>query len=206
MQKRRCIQCRSQYPETPDYFHKAKDGGYHARCKKCRSEYEKTQRKTKRQRKLDEIEKGAVDTYIAAARLGGANVPHSSELLEVLMEYFGGVRGFANAYMKQFYEAAPGGAFRTKMLDTMVRLVQGNTAMGGAKKPLDLWTDDELDDELQKRVMQAAMVINAQDVQRLPLVEADFGAPGGMPPLSAEHPIEARPDAVPSDNPDDEVR
>jgi hypothetical protein len=206
MQKRRCIQCRSQYPETPDYFHKAKDGGYHARCKKCRSEYEKTQRKTKRQRKLDEIEKGAVDTYIAAARIGGANVPHSSELLEVLMEYFGGVRGFANAYMKQFYEAAPGGAFRTKMLDTRVRLVQGNTAMGGAKKPLDLWTDDELDDELQKRVMQAAMVINAQDVQRLPLVEADFGAPGGMPPLSAEHPIEARPDAVPSDNPDDEVR
>lgn len=202
MQKRRCIQCRTQYPETPDYFHKAKDGGYHARCKKCRSEYEKSQRKTKRQRKLDEIEKGAVDTYIAAARIGGANVPHSSELLECLMEYFGGVRGFANAYMKQFYEAAPGGAFRTKMLDVIVRLVQGNTAMGGAKKPLDLWTDEELDDELQKRVLAAAMVINAKDVQRLPMVEADIGGDGGMPPLPAVDPVEKRPDPVPDDSPE----
>lgn len=43
----------------------------------------------------------------------------------------------------------------------MVRLTANNTAMGGAKKPLTLWSEDELEQELQKRVIEAATVINA---------------------------------------------
>lgn len=188
-----CISCGVSYPQTTENFHKAKDG-FHARCRKCRNKKIRGDRKTKRNRKLEEIEKGAVDLFVASARIGGASIPHSSELLEVLMDYFGGVRGFANAYMKQFYDAPVGGAFRTKMLDSVVRLVVGNTAMGGAKKPLELMTDEELEAELRRQVMEAA--VNMQrvvdgTVQGLPLVEPTAGA---VSPESG--PVQALPTSV----------
>jgi hypothetical protein len=115
---------------------------------------------------LDGLEKGAVDLFLASARLGGANVPHCSELLEVVMEYFGGVRGFANAFMKQFYDSPAGGAFRTKQIETVVRLVNQNTAVGGAKKPLELWTEEELEGELRQRLMETAITLQALPVER----------------------------------------
>ena len=186
-----CIECGTSYPATTANFHKSKDG-FHAKCRKCRNKGERGARKKKRNKKLEEIEKGAVDLFTAAARIGGANIPHSSELLEVLMEYFGGVRGFANAYMKQFYDAPVGGAFRTKMLDSVVRLVVGNTAMGGAKKPLELMSEEELEAELRRQVLEAAMSLKkveiVDEVRNLPLVQADCGdgAVGAVPPVSAE--------------------
>ena len=175
-----CIACGVSYPATPTYFHKSKDG-FHARCRKCRNKKERTGRKTKRNKKLVEIEKGAIDLFVGAARIGGANIPHSSELLEVLMEYFGGVRGFANAFLKQFYDSPVGGAFRTKMLDGVLRLIVNNTAMGGAKKPFDLMTDEELEAEVRRQVLEAALAMKLQEkkdaVQGLPVVYEAEGVP-----------------------------
>lgn len=151
-----CIQCGHSYPATAENFHKSKDG-LHARCRKCRNDKMKGDRKQVRNKRLAKIEKSAIDSFIKSSRLGGANIPHSSELLEILMDYFGGVRGFANMYLKQYYDAPVGGAFRTKMLDSVVRLVVGNTAMGGAKKPLELMTEEELEAELRRQVLEAAM-------------------------------------------------
>jgi len=202
---RTCIQCKKSFPETTEHFHKSKDG-FHSRCKVCRRKHENGRRQKKREQRLKEIEKGAVDTFIASARIGGANIPHSSELLEVLMEYCGGVRGFANIYMKQFYDAAPGGAFRTKMLDTMVRLTSANTAMGGAKKPLELWSEDELEDELRQRLLEAAYTINATDVRKLPLLEAAQPAGGGVPQVSAANASKPVARQVPADGTQDTLR
>jgi hypothetical protein len=172
-----CIQCGESYPATTENFHKSKDG-FHARCRKCRNARLKGERKQVRNRRLAKIEKSAIDSFVKASRLGGANIPHSSELLEILMEYFGGVRGFANAFLKQYYDAPVGGAFRTKMLDTVARLVKDNTAMGGAKKPLELMSEEELEAELRRQVLEAAMtikkveVVDGQSVPNLPLVGA----------------------------------
>lgn len=162
-----CIGCKQSLPADTTHFHKSKDG-FHARCRRCRNQKLRKERGHKRNKKLDEIEHGAVKHFVAAARVGGAHIPHSAELLEVLMEYFGGVRGFANAYMKQFYDAPIGGAFRTKMLDSIVRLVTTNTAMGGAKKPLELMSEDELEGELRRQVIEAAMQMKVNDVPVLP--------------------------------------
>lgn len=185
--RKSCISCGVAYPATTTYFHKSKDG-FHARCRKCRNKKIRKERGTKRNKKLEEIEKGAVDLFVGAARIGGANIPHSSELLEVLMEYFGGVRGFANAFLKQFYDSPVGGAFRTKMLDSVLRLVVGNTAMGGAKKPFDLMTDEELEAEIRRQVIEAAMnlkvSVNPNAVMSLPKPPA---APAeASPPPSEE--------------------
>jgi hypothetical protein len=185
MTTKTCLECKKTLPVSK--FHKSKDGR-HSRCKACRNKYLRETRKRKRHGKLEEIERGAVDLFIASSRIGGANIPHSSELLEVLMEYFGGVRGFANAYMKQFYDAPVGGAFRTKMLDSLVRLVVGNTAMGGAKKPLELMSEEELEAELRRQVMEAAFQLRRSEdgVRKLQVVEADRCEPGGVPPVPAE--------------------
>ena len=186
-----CIECGTSYPATTANFHKSKDG-FHAKCRKCRNKGERGARKKKRNKKLDEIEKGAVGLFVASARIGGANIPHSSELTEVIMEYFGGVRGFANAFMKQYFDSPVGGAFRTKMLDSVVRLVKDNTAMGGSKKPLELMSEEELEAELRRQVLEAAMSLKkvevVDEVRNLPLVQADPGAGGvgAVPPPSAE--------------------
>lgn len=155
-ESRACVKCGKTYPLTPDYFHKSKDG-FHARCRQCRNKKVKDDRKTKTQRKLAEIEKGAVDLFIASARVGGANIPHSSELLECMMKYFGGVEGFSRAFMKQFFDSPAGGAFRTKQLDSLLRLIVSNTAMGGAKKPLELMTEEELEAQYRRDLLEAAM-------------------------------------------------
>lgn len=158
-----CIGCGLSWPATTTHFHKSKDG-FHARCRRCRNQKLKGERKKKRNKKLDEIEKGAVDLFVAASRIGGAHIPHSSELLEVLMEYFGGVRGFGNIFLKQYYDSPVGGAFRTKMLESIMRLVQNNTALGGAKKPLELMSEEELEGELRRQVLEAAMAMRSVGV------------------------------------------
>jgi hypothetical protein len=211
--ERTCAECGKTYPLDPKHFHKSKDG-YHSKCRHCRNAIAKKKRKRKTDKKLEEIEKGAVDLFIAAARLGGSNIPHSSELVEILYTYFGGVAGFGNAWMKQFYDAPAGGAFRTKMLETMVRLTAQNSADGGAKKPLTLWSEDELETELQKRVLEAATVINAlpqkdlnDAVRNLQVVDrSQQGATNWVvPPVSPDANGE-RGQSVPNDNSGNDVR
>lgn len=188
-----CVSCGRSLPATTANFHKSKDG-LHSHCRRCRNKKFRTERKTKRNKKLEEIERGAVDLFVSSARIGGANIPHSSELLEVLMEYFGGVRGFANAYLKQLYDAPAGGAFRTKMLDSVVRLIVGNTAMGGAKKPLELMSEEELEAELRRQVLEAAVSLQKVEVvdgevRNLPVVSVDRtggNAVGTVPPPPAD--------------------
>ena len=108
------------------------------------------------------------------------------------MEYFGGVRGFANAFMKQFYDSPVGGAFRTKMLDSVVRLVKDNTAMGGSKKPLELMSEEELEAELRRQVLEAALtiqkveVVDGHSVPNLPLVAGDVEELRQVPEVPAD--------------------
>jgi hypothetical protein len=198
-----CSHCGKSFPLTKQYWHVSK-GEFHSRCRKCRNKKQKDGRVIRSQKKLAEIERGAVDTFIAAARVGGTNIPHSAELLEVAMKYFGGVEGFVTAFMKQYYDAPAGGAFRTKQLDSILKLITANTAMGGAKKPLELMTEEELEAQYRRDVLAAAMTIrvngepvrledhaNVRDVQVVASVEAG-GISGGVPEIPsavAERPV-----------------
>lgn len=155
---KQCVKCNQVLPMHA--FHVASDGRRHSQCKKCRSDTERNRRKRKKDERLDQIEADAVNAFVAASRMGGANIPHSAELVETIMEYMGGSAGFSNLLMKQYYDSPPGGAHRTRILETIVRLVKDNTAMGGAKKPLAHWTEEELEDELRQRVLETVRVIN----------------------------------------------
>lgn len=210
-----CSKCGKKYPLTEKFWHRSK-GAFHTRCRKCRNKKQKDGRTIRAQKKLAEIERGAVDTFIAAARVGGTNVPHSAELLEVAMKYFGGVEGFVTAFMKQFYDAPAGGAFRTKQLDSILRLITQNTAMGGAKKPLELMTEEELEAQYRRDVLAAAMTIKVngsqvriesdENVRAVPVV-ADFqagGVGGGVSEIPAD--LAERTVGVPADRQEPLVR
>ena len=109
-----------------------------------------------RSRKMGKIEGQAVDTLLANARQGGATVPHSAELLEQLMTYWGGVGGFSAMLLKQYMDSKPGSATRTKLLEMIIRLTTVNAEQGGSKRPLTFWSEDELNEEIEGRLMEAA--------------------------------------------------
>jgi len=101
---------------------------------------------------MESLEKESVSTFLKAASKGGENVPHISELLERTMTLFGGSGGFAQALVKQFFDATPGSAARTRILETLTKLTVQTSEMGASKKPLELWSDEELEGELNQRL------------------------------------------------------
>lgn len=162
MSDKTCIDCGESFPLSNDNFRRRKDGQWDSRCLVCRSKKNRGKRAKEKAKDTTDIEKGALSSFIKAAHTGGANIPHSSELLERVMEYFGGTNGFAALMVKQYFDAPPGGAHRTKLLEGIVRLVTKNTELGGAKKPLDQWSDEELESELDDRLKQIAVSIEGR--------------------------------------------
>lgn len=147
------------------------------RCEKCLSRRVMTDRRGKknnRSNRLKKVEKAGLSLLMKSVEFGGTNIPHSSELLERLMMYFGGVNGFAAMCVKQFYDAPPGSSTRNKLLETVVRLTSKNTDQGGAKKPLTLWTEEELEKELDHRFKMAVQQYQGRivDEQSQPSEEA----------------------------------
>jgi hypothetical protein len=151
-----CHDCGAILPATTASFRKRKDGTLDIRCMPCRRKMVLGKRKKERATSLRDIEVGAVASFMGAATTGGQTIPHSCELLERLMEYFGGVSGFTSLLVKQYFDSVPGGAARTKMLESIMRLVVKNTEAGGAKKPLGQWSDEELESELDSRLIALA--------------------------------------------------
>lgn len=183
MTDKTCIDCGESFPLSRDHFRAKKDGSWDTRCVMCRAKVNRG--KKAKQKKVDSaaIEQGALSAFTEAASRGGANIPHSSELLERVMEYFGGTNGFAALMVKQYFDAPPGGAHRTKLLEGIVRLVTKNTELGGAKKPLDQWSDEELEAELDGRLKQIAISIEGRflNVQVAPPeTPSDFAATFGQ--------------------------
>lgn len=155
-----CIHCGTLFPHDREHFYWHKSDGLSNVCLSCHKAQRRHQRaaeKAKRARALKKIESSAVDLYAKLAQAGGSNIPHSAELVEKVCEYFGGVSGFAAIMVKQYYDAKPGTSTRNKVLETVCRLIQSNVDSGGAKKPLTLWTEEELEAELQERFRLAVL-------------------------------------------------
>lgn len=150
-----CHGCGKAFPASA--FQLPESGKASPRCPACRKEKKAAKRKKDRARTIGDIEATAVASFAAAAATGGENIPHSCEVLERVMEYFGGVSGFSSLLVKQYFDSPPGSSQRAKMLEAILRLVVKNTEQGGAKKPLGQWTDAELESELDARLKTIAV-------------------------------------------------
>lgn len=161
MDTRTCTACGKDKPLSRDFYRwRVQDGhGYFTgECLECISKAKKVARakaKAKRKAALDRVERAGVDVFTHAIAQGGSNIPHTAELVERVMQYFGGVGGFSAVLVKQYWDAQPGGSARNRLIETMCRLVTKNVDSGGAKKPLQLWSEDELEKELEMRMAEA---------------------------------------------------
>ena len=153
MQEKPCINCGKKFEDTKENF-VTRNGKTLNQCKLCRHQQKQrlaAKKKSQRDLALNRVEGKGLDIYSALAATGGSNIPHTAEVVEQVITYFGGVSGFSAMLVKQFYDSEPGSSVRNKLLETICRLVQSNVDSGGAKKPLDLWTEEELEDELNAR-------------------------------------------------------
>jgi len=176
-QEYQCEQCGGYFPESG--FNRTEAGNRTKWCTACLHAKRETAIAKRQEKTLDEIEAASVKAFLKAASRGGENVPHVSELLERVMALFGGSGGFASTLTKQYFDAPPGSATRTKMLESIVKLTTSVSEQGASKKPLELWSDAELEDELDKRLGQIASTIRIYDATpetlRLPEANADDG-------------------------------
>lgn len=143
-------------------------GNVKATCKKCRLKNAEMTKERQKAQTMEGLEKESVSTFLKAASKGGENVPHISELLERTMTLFGGSGGFAQALVKQFFDATPGSAARTRILETLTKLTVQTSEMGASKKPLELWSDEELEGELDKRLEGIAATWRVIDATQEP--------------------------------------
>lgn len=150
MDKKVCSECEKTLPI--EEFELTEAGNRRERCAPCIKTRTKRLAQERNERTMESLEKESVSTFLKAASKGGENVPHISELLERTMTLFGGSGGFAQALVKQFFDATPGSAARTRILETLTKLTVQTSEMGASKKPLELWSDDELEGELNKRL------------------------------------------------------
>jgi hypothetical protein len=184
MEKRTCSNCGTEKPLDKEHF-RLKDTGFSAACRLC-IRAQKAQQTERRQQKrsvgLQKIEELGVDAYLQAAANGGSNIPHSAEVIERVMQYFGGVAGFSAVLVKQYWDSPAGGSARNRLLETMCRLISKNVEQGGAKKPLALWTDDELERELNERFKLAIQSFSGTTIhveaKEVPAIEE--AAPAGV--------------------------
>lgn len=191
MEKQICSTCGVEFDKTEENF-LPRDGKLSPQCKFCHRKNQrdhKLRKAAKREKEMKLVEQRGMDIYARLAATGGSNIPHSAELVEQVMTYFGGVTGFSAMLVKQFYDSKPGSSVRNKLLETICRLVQSNVDSGGAKKPLDLWTEEELEEELNARfaALQGGMTINAE---ALPATEEGESADDASDPLYLDPPAE----------------
>lgn len=179
MSDRTCTICGNKYPLTKEFFRwRERDGKsfFTPECRNCITAQKKeTSERIKKRRRdgLRKIEAAGVDLYVQSAQAGGSNIPHSAEVIERVFQYFGGVGGFSAMLVKQYYDSPPGSSARNRLLETLCRLVSKNVEQGGAKKPLTLWSEEELELELNDRFQQAVAAfkgttINVQGTKKAP--------------------------------------
>lgn len=179
-----CVECGTVHQDTPEHFPVFRKS--RLMCLACvakRRKARQAQKNESRARQMAKIESKAVDTLLAASRQGGATIPHSAELLEQLMDYFGGTAGFSSVLLKQYFDAKPGSSARTKMLEMVTRLVTTNAEQGGSKKPLTFWTEEELNAEMEQRLVEAASSIKGVRVidATVPALEVEHATAAEAP-------------------------
>lgn len=149
---------------------KAGNGAREFVCKICRT-------KLRQKHKMERMETRACHAFIENARTGGSDVPHISEVLESVLRLFGGSDGFAGALVAQFYAAPPGGRLRTQILESIVRLTAKVADSGATRAPAALMSDEDLEQEIEKRMQTAVLQYKGQKFIEAPRVDKDVELP-----------------------------
>jgi hypothetical protein len=138
--------CRRQLLQTEEYF--PRDGAeWSDYCHQClrleRLEQENVRLLTERQR--------SVEQGLAKIADGSLGAPALAETAELLTNAFGGVKEYALEVRRQYRNSEKGSYGRTRILELVARVITENSKQGGAKRPLEAMTEQELEQEKEIR-------------------------------------------------------
>lgn len=151
-----CIRCNTGLPMDAAHFDRNtySPDGFRNTCKACRAQERKANRDEALEEKIERLDQATIRALDVVSQ-EGAKIPHLVELFEEVVHALGGQQGVAQHIIANLCAAAPGSPTRTKMLEMVIRMGTKVSEMGGARKPLDTMTDDELEalaNEQMKRI------------------------------------------------------
>jgi hypothetical protein len=176
-----CCACNNAMPATDVYFDldASREDGLRQRCKDCRRKKSKgnmEKRVGAHARRLDKQTRNML-TLLASPDFSPDQVngvPHIASVYEEITRLFGGAQGVAQHFMIQYLEAPAGGQIRQRMLDAYLRLANKVSDSGAAKKPLELWTEDELREFMERKrgeLTQVQTIYVEREPSGPPLIE-----------------------------------
>lgn len=172
--ERVCRLCQNTYPLTLEFFHgdTAREPPFHLECKTCRNAQKRGKFLALAHEKQEQIRKALVLQALGAA-IKNPQAPHTAEITERVCAHMGGVEGLAISVHEHFLNTEIGGPQRTNMLRIILDLIKANVSLGGAKKPLDYYSEEELESELNARVSQVAQrLLTSEEVLDADVVDS----------------------------------
>lgn len=155
---RTCSACELPKELTGKHFPKIKGtNDFSPVCKSCT-------KALMQKKKLERLEANACGDFLKKAGRGGSEIPHTSEMLESIMNLLGGSHGFATALISQYHAAPAGGRIRTQILEMVAKLTQKVAESGATRAPIALMSDEELEQELEKRIEESVISYKGQRV------------------------------------------
>lgn len=150
--------CEKWYPLTEEFWHR--DGENFRRvCKLCRNKIEQERELQRKSEIIDNLDDKLRTLLVRSAESGGSDVPHTREMVEILLRGFGGPVGFGRHVIGEFLAAPRGGAIRQKTVSDVLRMIVKVSESGDANKRAKQMSTEELE-------TAAAKILQAMYVQR----------------------------------------
>lgn len=164
-----CLECKESLPVNANYFDRDRGNvnGFKHICKECRAEKRDRDEESEVAKRIKQFDHKALLALEKIIEGQGSAVPHIAEILQRMMEVFGGASGYARHTMNQFLACPPGTAQRTKVLQIISAMTTKVSELGAAKVPRELMTDEELERCIEERIKRVAGPrIHEQEVKR----------------------------------------
>lgn len=123
-----------------------KEDGFKDVCKKCRAKLHKEGKIALDQTKAEALQKIEDEgvRVLESLGTGGSFAPHIEELLEAVMEPFGGVRGYAKHLYAEYLACPVGSQRRAKYHHMITELINRVSKMELAEKRLEMMEDNDV--------------------------------------------------------------
>ena len=146
-----CTTCGEAYPLENFDRDALRPDGHRDICKACRAAVRVKERERRHANQMVELERQNLET-LSTLTSGGSLNPHCSELLESLMEPFGGQRGYAKQVWAEYLRAPPGGQLRFKYMQMIMELCKQVSKLDLAERRLEMLEDDDVVREMRRHL------------------------------------------------------
>jgi len=164
-----CSRCGEVKPATTEYFQrdKQRSDGLRYACKTCRREEKKQEKAKEFVSAAEQLDEKAAELLEQVISTDGDISPASlGAIAEQGFEIFGGATGIMARMQAEMLAAPPGSPTRLRYMTLLVSLIEKAEAKDAISQPSELWSDDELDEEMDKKIFKLAKRYVGRDRSR----------------------------------------